>query len=102
MLTVSRFISPAAFSEPNEASSRPSASSLPPRACRGLDSAAWWKSFMICSATSGSTFRSRTISAAMSSASESVNWAMTLAAFSGLICMRTTAARWVPVRVTFG
>ncbi len=57
---------------------------------------------MTSSDTSESTRLSRTISAATSSASESLKWLITFAALSGLICMRTMATFWVPVRNVVG
>lgn len=52
-----------------------------------------------CVCHGGETLRSRTLSAAIFSESDSENWAIREAALVGRICMRTTAAFCTPLKV---
>ena len=101
MAETTRPMTPAAFSAPKEASSSPVAKSAPPRWSRSPTIVIEWNSLSARSATRLSTRRRRTISAAMSSASVSVNCCMTRAAPSWSMFIRTMATFWVPVIPSF-
>lgn len=99
MVDASLSMTPAAFSLPKEAASRPAAKSRPPWAACLPRTASPWNSSTTASATSGWTLRIFTISAAIDSASASERWDMTAAAADWENCMSRAAAFCAPVSV---